>query len=67
MESPDTAFVIHIQIGSSSHTENKVVGRDVVNKYGVRLAVFNDPFEPNWFVSNSSTLKSFDKTVINCH
>ncbi|HEX7904690.1 MAG TPA: hypothetical protein VF487_12480 [Chitinophagaceae bacterium] len=51
MERPDTAFVIHIQIGSSSHRENKVVGRDVVNKYEGRLAVFNDPFEPNWFVS----------------
>ena len=51
MERPDTAFAIHIQIGSSSSRENKVVGRDVVNKYEGRLAIFTDPFEPNWFVN----------------
>lgn len=50
MERPDTAFAIHIQIGSSSHMENKVVGRDIVNKYEGRLAIFTNPFEPNWFI-----------------
>lgn len=53
MEKPDTAFAIHIQIGSSAHIENKVVGRQIVNKYEGRLAIFSDPFEPNWFVNNA--------------
>ena len=50
MERPDTAFSIYIETGSSSHRENHVVGRDVVNKYEGRLAIFTDPFELNWFV-----------------
>jgi hypothetical protein len=54
MERPDTAFAIHIQIDSSSHKENKVVGRDVVNKYDGHLAIFTDPFEPNLFVGTSA-------------
>lgn len=51
MERPDTAFVIHIQIDSITHRESKIVGRDIVNKYEGRLAIFTDPFEPNWFVN----------------
>lgn len=54
MERPDTAFAFVVQIGSSLHRENKIVGRDVVNKYEGRLAIFTDPFEPNWFVGDSS-------------
>lgn len=51
MERPDTAFAIHIEIGSSLQRENKIIGRDIVNKYEGRLAIFTDPFEPNWFVN----------------
>ncbi len=51
MERPDTAFAIRIQIGSSSHIEKNIVGRDIVNKYEGRLAIFADPFEPDWFVN----------------
>lgn len=46
MEKPDTAFTIHIETGSSFHRENYVVGRDVINKYEGRMAVFNNPFKP---------------------
>jgi hypothetical protein len=53
MEKPDTAVAIHIEIGSSSTRESKVVGRDVVNKYEGCFAVFTDPFEPNWLVGTA--------------
>jgi hypothetical protein len=33
-------------MGSSIQIENIVFGRDIVNKYEGRLAVFEDPFEP---------------------
>lgn len=46
MERPDTAFAIHIQIGSSTTRETNVVGRDIVNKYEGRLAIFTNSFEP---------------------
>ena len=51
MERPDTAFAILIEIGSSTQRESKIVGRDIVNKYEGRLAIFTDPFEPNWFAN----------------
>jgi len=54
MEQPDTAFAIHIQIGSISHRESRVVGREVINTYEGRLAIFTDPFEPNWSTSPSA-------------
>lgn len=54
MERPDTAFAIHIQIGSSSHIEHNVVGKNIINKYEGRLAIFSDPSEPNWLVSTSN-------------
>jgi hypothetical protein len=50
MEKPDTAVAINIQIGSSTTVEKHVVGRDVVNRYEGRLAIFTDPFEPSWVV-----------------
>ena len=53
MEKPDTAFSVHIQIDSSSHRENTLVGRDIVNKYEGRLSIFKDPFEPNLSVGNT--------------
>ena len=52
MEGPDTAFSVRIQIGPSSHMEDTVVGRDVLNKYDGRLSVFKDPFAINWFVKD---------------
>jgi len=51
MESPDTAFNIYIEIGTSFQRENIVVGRNVINKYEGRLAIFEDLFKPNCFVS----------------
>ena len=53
MEKPDTAFSVYIQTGSSSHRENTVVGRGIINKYEGRLSVFKDPFEPDWFVGSA--------------
>lgn len=53
MERPDTAFSVHIQIASSSHREDTVVGKDIINKYEGRLSIFKNPFEPNWFVNQS--------------
>jgi len=54
MERPDTGFIIHIQMGSSTQSEKKVVARDVVNKYEGRLAVFENPFEPKWFFGTAA-------------
>jgi HEPN domain-containing protein len=45
MERPDKAFSIYIQTGSSSHVESNVVGRDVINNYEGKLAVYSSPFE----------------------
>ena len=50
MEKPDTAISVRIQIGSSSHKESQVVGKNIVNQYEGRLSVFTDPFEPKLFI-----------------
>ncbi|WP_132053117.1 HEPN domain-containing protein [Pseudocnuella soli] len=51
MERPDTAIAIHIEIGSSYQRESKIVGRNIVNKYEGHLAIFANPFEPDWLVN----------------
>lgn len=50
MEKPDTAFSVQINPVSWTQNDITVLGRDIINKYEGRLAVFEDPFEEKWYV-----------------
>lgn len=52
MEKPDTAFCIDIDMGPSLQIEKTVIGRDIVNKYEGRLAVYENPFEPKLYFAD---------------
>jgi len=45
MESPDTAFSVRIYVSSCVQKEDTVVGRDIINKYEGRMAIFENPFD----------------------